>query len=237
MIPTDDAVLVAVSPETAAEETAAFARRQEPRDGAVLVNGKPHLTDPKGRLVNVDNIKPLELLIDEEVRRIVRFAGALSAQVARFKQHTLDDISGVKALVAQEFNATLGGEKGNLSLTTFDGLMKVSLKIADVVQYGPELQAAKSKVTECIRNWQGGADPKLVALVENAFQVDQEGQVNRSNLLYLLRLNFDDPTWLQGMKAIRESERPSGTKEYVQIHVRPAPGAKWQHITIDLASA
>lgn len=221
-----------------AEAAAVLAEDTAPaREGAVLVHGKPHLTDPKGRLVNVDNIKPLDLLIDEEVRRIVRFAGALSAQVARFKQHTLDDISGVKALVAQEFNATLGGEKGNLSLTTFDGLMKVSLKIADVVQYGPELQAAKAKVTECIRNWQGGADPKLVALVENAFQVDQEGQVNRSNLLYLLRLNFDDPTWLEGMKAIRESERPSGTKEYVQIHVRPEPGAKWQHITIDLASA
>jgi hypothetical protein len=208
-----------------------------PPEGAVMVGGRPHLADPKGRLVPLDMVRPLDLLIDEEVRKIVRFARALSAQVARFKQHTLDDISGVKALVAQEYGASLGGEKGNLTLTSFDGLMKVSLKIADVVSYGPELQAAKAKVTECIRNWQGGADPKLVALVETAFQVDQEGQVNRSNLLYLLRLQIDDPTWTEGMKAIRESERPSGTKEYVQIHVRPQPGAKWEHVTIDLAAA
>ncbi len=207
------------------------------RPGAVLVNGKEHLTDPKGRLVPVDLIKPQHLLEDEEVRKIVDFAKALSAQVKRFKQHTLDDISGFKALVAQEFDASLGGEKGNLTLTTFDGLMKVSLKIADVVQYGAELQAAKAKVTECIRNWQGGADPKLVALVENAFQVDQEGQVNRSNLLYLLRLSIDDPVWTKAMDAIREAERPAGTKEYVQIHIRPNPGAKWEHVTIDLAAA
>jgi len=208
-----------------------------PRPGTVEVDGKPHLRDPKGRLVPLDLVKPVDLLMDEEVRKIVRFAQELSAMVARFKAHTLDDISGFKALVAQEFNASLGGEKGNVSLTSFDGLMKVSLKIADVVAYGPELQAAKAKVTECIRNWQGGADPRLVALVENAFQVDQEGQVNRSNLLYLLRLNLDDPTWLEGMEAIRQSERPSGTKEYVQIHVRPDAGAKWQHVTIDLAAA
>lgn len=208
-----------------------------PRAGTVMVGDVPHLKDPKGRLVPLGHVRPLDLLMDEEVRKIVAYAMALSAQVARFKNHTLDDISGFKALVAQEFNTVLGGEKGNITLTSFDGLMKVSLKIADVTHFGPELQAAKAKVTECIRNWQGGADPRLVALVENAFQVDQEGQVNRSNLLYLLRLDFDDPVWLDAMEAIRQAERPSGTKEYVQIHVRPEPGAKWQHVTIDLAAA
>lgn len=219
-------------------DTAPAAEAAQPvRAGAILVNGKPHLTDPKGRLVNVDHIKPVDLLIDEEVRRIVAFAQALSAQVRRFKQHTLDDISGVKGLVAQEFDTSLGGEKGNLSLTTFDGLMKVSLKIADLSKWGPELQAAKALVTECIRNWQGGADPKLVALVENAFQVDQEGQVNRSNLLYLLRLNIEDEKWVRAMDAIRDAERPAGTKEYVQIHVRDQIGAPWRHVTIDLAAA
>lgn len=202
-----------------------------------IINGKKHLTDVKGRLVPLDLVKPVDLLMDETVRKVAFFAQELSAQVARFKQHTLDDIAGFKALLAQEHNTTIGGGKGNITLTSFDGLVKVLVKIADQTIFGPELQDAKAKVTECIRTWTEGAAPELVALVENAFQVDQEGRVNRSDLLYLLRLNIDHPTWLEGMELIRKAERPMGTKEYVQIHTRPHTGAKWEHVTIDVAAA
>jgi hypothetical protein len=214
----------------------------ERQDGPVepqfeIINGKKHLTDPKGRLVPIDLVKPVDLLMDETVRKVAHFAQTLSAQVARFKQHTLDDIAGFKALLAQEHGTTIGGGKGNITLTSFDGLVKVSVKIADLTIFGPELQDAKAKVTECIRTWAEGAAPELIALVESAFQVDQEGRVNRSDLLYLLRLNIDHPTWLEGMDLIRKAERPMGTKEYVQVHVRPHTGAKWEHVTIDVAAA
>lgn len=202
-----------------------------------IVNGKAHMTDVKGRLVPVDLIKPVDLLMDETVRKVAFYAQQLSAQVARFKQHTLDDIAGFKALLAQEHKTDIGGPKGNITLTSFDGLVKVSVKIADLTMFGPELQNAKAKVTECIRTWAEGAGPELRALVESAFQVDQEGRVNRSDLLYLLRLNIEHPTWLEGMALIRQAERPLGTKEYVQVHVRPHTGAKWEHVTIDVAAA
>jgi len=208
-----------------------------PAAGLTLVAGKPHMTDVKGRLVPVDMIKPIDLLMDEVVRRIFGFTRDLNAQVARYKQHTLDDVLGFKALLAQEHGVKVGGDKGNITLTTFDGLTKVTVKIADLTFFGPELQSAKTKVTECIRSWAEGARPELMALVENAFQVDQEGRVNRSDLLYLLRLEIDDPTWREAMELIRAAERPIGTKEYVQVHTRANAGAKWEHVTVDVAAA
>lgn len=220
--------------QTAHDELARAAPTAPPVE---IVNGKAHMTDVKGRLVPVELIKPVDLLMDETVRKVAFFAQELSAQVARFKQHTLDDIAGFKALLAQEHNTEIGGAKGNITLTSFDGLVKVSVKIADLTMFGPELQNAKAKVTECIRTWAEGAAPELVALVESAFQVDQEGRVNRSDLLYLLRLDIDHPTWVEGMDLIRKAERPMGTKEYVQVHVRPHTGAKWEHVTIDVAAA
>lgn len=206
-------------------------------EGITMVNGQPHLTDTKGRLVNQAMVQPFDLLMDETVRNIVRFTRALHDQIARFKQHTLDDVLGLKALLAQDHNVTIGGEKGNITLTTFDGLMKVSLKVADLTIFGPELQAAKAKVTECITGWSEGAKPELIALVNNAFQVDEAGKINRANLLYLLRLAIPDPTWCEAMELIRKAERPIGTKEYVTVHVRDAPGARWRHLTIDVAAA
>lgn len=205
--------------------------------GVVRIGEDRYMRDPKGRLVPIETIAPFDLLMDETVRKVAHFATELRDQIARYKQHTLDDVLGLKALLAQEHNVTIGGEKGNITLTTFDGLTKVSLKIADVTIFGPELQAAKAKVSECLRTWTEGAPPELRAIVENAFAVDQDGQINRSNLLYLLRLNIDNPTWREGMDLIRKAERPMGTKEYVQVHVRKGVGERWEHVAIDVAAA
>lgn len=205
--------------------------------GVVRIGEDRYMRDPKGRLVPLETIAPFDLLMDETVRKIAYFAAELRDQIARYKQHTMDDVLGLKALLAQEHKVTIGGEKGNITLTSFDGLTKVTLKIADVTVFGPELQAAKVKVSECLRTWTEGAPPELRAIVENAFAVDQEGKINRSNLLYLLRLNIDHPTWREGMDLIRKAERPMGTKEYVQVHVRKAVGDRWEHVAIDVAAA
>jgi hypothetical protein len=220
-----------------ADSAEAVADQVAAHPGAELVGGQPYMRDVKGRLVPIAVVSPIDLLMDEVVRKIRHYAEDLSAQVGRYKQHTLDDVLGFKALLAQEHNTKVGGEKGNITLTSYDGLTKVSVKIADLTFFGPELQNAKAKVTECLRSWSEGARPELIAVVENAFQVDQEGRVNRSDLLYLLRLTIDDPMWNEAMDLIRQAERPMGTKEYVQVHRRASPAAKWEHVAIDVAAA
>lgn len=201
------------------------------------IGGVQYLRDVKGRLVPKDAIQPVDLLIDEQVRVIAYYARHLSKQVARYKAHTIDDIAGLRALVGQEHGVDLGGKKGNLTLTSHDGLKKVSVKIADITYFGIELQAAKAKFDECIRAWAEGANPKLRALVDLAFQADQEGRINRGNLLYLQRLAVDDPTWKEAVELIRAAERPAGTKEYITVHEREDVGAPWKLVAIDVAAA
>ncbi len=206
-------------------------------DHVVVINGRDHMYDAKGHLVPVELIETVELLEDETVRKIVRFAKDLQAQLRRFKDHTQDDIAGLRAVVAQEHNVSMGGAKGNLTLHAYDRLSKVSLKIADLTFFDDSLQLAKAKVTECIRQWSGGAQAELVALAEAAFRVDQEGRVNRNDLLFLTRLRVENnPLWDEAMELIRKAERPLGSKEYVHIHVRDTIKDKWTHVAIDLAA-
>lgn len=204
---------------------------------AEIVGGCEYWRNAKGHLVPVETIAVTDQLMDEVVRKIVRYTLALQAQISRYKGHTLDDILGIREVFAQEYNVTLGGPKGNTTFTQFDGLAKVSVKIADVTVWGPELELAKAKVDQCLREWTEGAMPELRAFVEAAFQVDKAGQINRANLLYLLRLKIDNPTWNEGMDLIRTAERPMGSKEYVQVHLRDELGGSWRHVAIDLAAA
>lgn len=206
-------------------------------DGRVSLNDVTYLADAKGGLVPVNLIKPQNLLEDELVRKVIGFAVALSEQIARFKQHTFDDLGSFEALLAQEYGSTVGGAKGNKTLTTHDGLFKITVQVADNIVFGPELQIAKALVDECLNEWASGARDEIRAIVTRAFNTDKAGQINRSEVFMLLRLEIEDDRWQRAMKAIRDAMRVEGSKTYVRCHRRDSVDSAWQAITIDLAKA
>lgn len=206
-------------------------------DRIVVVDGTPHMRDAKGGLVPLKLVRAQDQLQDEVVRKIMGYAIALSDQVARFKAHTFDDIGGFEALLAQEYDAKVGGEKGNKTLMSFDGLFKVTVQVADNIVFGPELQTAKSLVDECLNEWAEGARDEIRAIVTRAFNTDKEGQINRSEIFMLLRLEIEDPRWQRAMKAIRDAMRIVGSKTYVRCYRRETFDGPWQAVSIDLAKA
>lgn len=206
-------------------------------DGIIELGGKRYMRDTRGALVPVNLVRPMDKLMDETVRKMVGFARDLSAQIARFKGHCFDDVGSLQALMAQEYGAQLGGRRGNITLTSFDGTLKVTVQVADEIEFGPELQEAKKLVDACLSEWSAGAGDELRAVVNRAFQVDKEGQINRSEIFMLLRVAIEDPRWQSAMDAIRDSIRVIGSKTYIRFHERAAPDAPWGAITIDLAAA
>lgn len=202
-----------------------------------VLKGKNYLTNAKGNLDAVENIKPQHLLEDEAVRKIMVFAEELQAQIQRFRHHTLADISDFLAVLMQEYGVTRGGTKGNVTLTTYDGLRKVQLAVADVVAFGPELQAAKALIDECLAEWSSDSVAPLRTIVQGAFDVEKEGEVSPSKLFPLLRYDIDDARWKRAMTAIVDAIQIRGTKEYVRFYRRASAKSAWERVSIDAASA
>lgn len=218
--------------ETQSEYTSEFVP-----SGIRLIEGKEYMQDAKGSLMPLALVKPVDQLVDETVRKIIFYARLLSDQIGRFKGHCFEDIGSLQALVAQEYGASLGGAKGNLTLTSFDGTMKVQVQVADLLEFGLELQAAKKLVDECLTEWAAGSRDEIRAIVSRAFQVDKEGHVNRAELFMLLRVAIEDIRWQRAMDAIRDSIRVVGSKTYFRFYERAHGEAPWLSISIDLARA
>ncbi|MFD2428177.1 DUF3164 family protein [Sphingobium scionense] len=159
----------------------------------------------------------------------------LSAQVARFRQHSFDDVDEFVELLEQEYQAKRGGSKGNLTFTSYDGLFKIVVAVAEAIEFGPELQVAKGIVDECLREW-SDSRIEIRAIINRAFAVDSQGRINRSDLFSLLRLDITDERWLHGMKAIRDSFRIVGSKRYIRMYQRANTQAPWTSITIDVSA-
>ena len=205
--------------------------------GVTMVKGRPYMTDAKGNLVPAENVRATDKLQDETVRKILAYARDLSAQIGRFKQHTFDDLGAFEAILAQEYGASVGGAKGNKTFMTFDGCQKVQVQVADFIDFGPELQIAKSKIDECLREWTEDSRAEIRTIVTRAFNVDKAGQINRSEIFALLRHDIDDERWQGAMQAVRDAMRVVGSKIYVRCYERDQPDGDWRAVTIDLAKA
>lgn len=210
---------------------------EERTDGVVVINGREFMNDAKGNFVPVSLVKPQHKLEDETVRKIMVNAVSLSAQIGRFRGHTMTDLGSLDALIAQEYNAKIGGAKGNRTYQTIDGLMKVQVQVADQIDFGAELQVAKTIIDECLNEWSSDSRPEIQSIVTRAFNTDQEGKINRSEIFMLMRHQIEDPRWQRAMDAIRDAMRVTGSKEYVRFYTREKITDGWQAVTIDLAKA
>ncbi|SFZ85973.1 Protein of unknown function [Devosia enhydra] len=218
-------------------ETGVAPTHPELTPATVTMGDRSFMQDAGGRLVPTDLVKPEHKLEDQTVRTIIGHALELNGRISRFRGHTFDDVNSFVDLLAERYGGKRGGKKGNVTITSYDGTLKVTVQVQDQLSFGPELQIAKNLVDECITAWSAGAGDEIRALVEHAFQVDKEGRINRAALFQLRRLEIDDENWRSAMIALGEAIRVIGSREYVRFYRRKDTRSPWHAIAIDLAQA
>lgn len=194
------------------------------------------MQDARGALWPVATIKEIDITRDELVREIVEKARAMSELLATFKGSVFGDIEAFVALSAEKYGAKMGGIKGNVTLLTFDGRYKIQRAISENLVFDERLQVAKELIDQCIHEWSKGSRPELIALVNDAFNVDKEGKVNTGRILSLRRLDIKDEKWQQAMQAIGESLQVAGTKAYIRVYERVANTDQYRPINLDVAA-
>jgi len=199
------------------------------------LDGQLYWEGGDGTLVPEEAVKAADKLEDELVREIVAKALPIADIIAAFRQDTFDKADAFVALLEQSYGAKRGGTKGNLTFTSFDKKLKIEVSVAESIMFGPELQVAKGLVDDCLRDWAKDSGPEIRAIVTRAFDVDQQGQINRGALLGLLRLDIFDDRWKAAMDAIRDSMRVVGSKRYVRMYRRSSTDARWEAITLNIA--
>jgi hypothetical protein len=192
------------------------------------------LKNAQGHYVPVDKIKDIDLQRNGLVLEIINNAVALRAQMLAFKNKTIADITAHIDLAADQYGVQLGGNKGNVQLTSFDGQYKILIAINDSLHFDERLSVAKALIDGCIHAWTKDSDSKVKALIEHAFQTDKEGNINISRVLGLLKLKIDDTNWLAAMDALRDSIQVQSSKSYLRLYQRNA-NDKFQQLSLDIS--
>ena len=192
--------------------------------------------DPKGNLVPDANVKAIDKLRDETVRRIWALAEALHQEMKTFKSMSFDDVAAFVQISADQYGAKIGGTKGNVQLLSFDGSLKIQRNIAEHIVFDERLQAAKHLIDECLKEWTTDGRDEIKAIINQAFNVDKKGEISTTKILGLKRIEIDHPTWLKAMQAISDSINIAGSKSYLRFYKRNDETGEYIPMSLDLAT-
>lgn len=193
------------------------------------------LEDAKGRWVRETMVKPLDRARHELVVEMHRDAKAMHAALTAFKRKAMADLQAFLELSAEQYGVKLEGAKGNVTLTSFDGKLRVTRAIADRIAFDERLTIAKALIDECIKEWSDGTRPELRALVSDAFQVDAKGHINTERVLRLRTIAIEHPKWKQAMQAINDSIKTESTRMYIRFHERVGEDSQHRAVELDLS--
>lgn len=187
-----------------------------------------------GNLVPLENIKEIDLVRDDFVRQAVKRAQEVAFVVREFKNQLAGDLQAFLELSAEKYGADLGGSRGNVSLISFDGRYKVLRAVADRLEFGEQLQAAKSLIDQCLREWTRDSRSEIRALIDSAFQVDKKGRINAKRILGLRQLKIEDTTWQRAMEAIGDALTVTGSSTYYRVYERDEQG-EYRQLPLDFS--
>lgn len=193
---------------------------------------KEFMKNAQGSYVPIENVKPVDKLRDDLVKNLMGKTKEVQKVIERHRLECWEDIRAFLELSASEHNVKYGGEKGNITLLSYDGKYKVIIANQDYISFNEKLQIAKELIDECIKKWSSGASANLIALLNDAFKVDKQGKISTDKILSLRRLEINDSVWHEAMKAISDSITIEDSKRYIRFYERREADGKYEHISL-----
>jgi hypothetical protein len=192
--------------------------------------------DANGNLVPESKVKPIDQVRNQLVYDLCRNAEVESLALSAFKLSAMAEVAAFVAISMEQYGVKTGGDKGNVTLVSYDGRYKLVRQMQDKITFGEQLMAAKSLIDECVHEWAVNANDNIKALVNHAFQTDKEGKINTGRVLSLRRLDIKDEKWQAAMQAIADSMQTASTKPYIRFYKRNETTQEYVAINLDVAA-
>ncbi len=194
-----------------------------------------YIEDSQERLVPLKNVKQIDLDRDKLVRQMIDQAATLHESLAQFRELAFASVDGFVERAASEYGTSMAGEHGGVTLSSYDGKLRLRVSIAEKLEFDERLQVARKLVNACLQRWGRNAKTEIKTVLRAAFETDKRGQLDARRILGLRKLDIDDEEWQQAMQAISDSVRVARNRRYLSFQRRGETG-KYETISLSLSS-
>ena len=192
--------------------------------------------DARGALVPVSAIRPIDLMRDDLVNELFAAIEPKAQAYAESKQKGIETVRTFVDVSAAEFDVK-PSKKGNVTLTSLDGKRRVLVAMQDVLTFDERLHAAKALIDQCLEEYSIGANANLKVIVQQAFDVNKEGNISTSKVLALRSYNIQDEKWQRAMRALTDSLTVHVSREYIRLYRRDEASGEYVRVDADTGRA
>lgn len=197
-----------------------------------------YMMNSRGEKVHVDLIKGDELMRDTLVNNLLADADVFRSMLGEFRAKSEQRVEEYMNTLMDKYhiNAMARSKKGNITLENFASTAKVQIAVQDTLAFDEKIQLAKMKFDEYFGVATEGSSEEIKLLINKAFDVDKEGNVDVKKILELRSYNIRHPKWVEGVALIEEAKKIVHSKRFIRFYRRALPTDKWQHVSLDLAA-
>lgn len=191
---------------------------------------------------HAQEVKTYKDLVDEAVNQTVPEAQEISRILEQKKVGIFERFHSIIAMKDELFAGSKSKAKEGRFTDTFtnkDSTARVTLGFNTNDAYDDTYTAGVEKVKEYIQSLASDDKSRQLAEMVNTLLMERSkaGQLKAQNVLRLESManEIGDPTFIEGMKIIRDAYRPDRTKQFVKVEVKDENG-KFQTISLNMTN-
>lgn len=209
---------------------------------ALLENARAEKAKREAEEKHAQEVKTYKELVDEAVNLTVPEAQDISRMLEQRKAGIFERFHSIIAMKEDLYKGSKSmAKEGRFtdSFTNKAGTARVTLGFNTNDAYDDTYTAGVEKVKEYIQSLASDDKSRQLAEMVNTLLMERSkaGQLKAQNVLRLENMANEsgDPTFIEGMKIIRDAYRPERTKQFVKVEVKDASG-KFQTISLNMTN-
>ena len=197
------------------------------------IDGVIFREDSRGAWMPESSIKPQDILKDDLVESAADKIVDMRDKMKQLNQEIKDEIRAYIELIGEKYGVKLKGNKGNITLTSYDGKTRIVISISESIYLDENVIAAKELIDEYLEDEIKDASFDIKQLVTSAFRVKQ-GVLDVRSILKLRSLRIDDERWKKAMDIIADSIVVKSSKSCLRLYKQNAEGSM-EYVPLDFA--
>ena len=198
------------------------------------IDGKLYYKKADGTLVPEDQVKDIDKLRDQMVMGIADKMLYLKQEMNKTKADVVEDIEAFMETASEQYDVKYGGEKGNLTFTSFDGNVQIKYYSNDYLTFNEGIHVAKKLIDEFLEDITRDSSKSIKQIVNQAFNLKQ-GRMDVKAILKLRDINETDPRWVKAMSIIDESRQYVSGNKSLRLYLKNRQTDKMEHIPLDFS--